>query len=84
MKSFITKILIIAILVACFGSGVWHAINYYEDRIVEKVIELIETSEFIDDIKIMIQDTIKQVVTDLLKEEFDELQNSEVVTSITP
>ena len=84
MKGFIIKVLIIAVLVACFGSGVWQAINYYEDQIIQKVIELIESSEFVDDIKVMVYDAVKDIASDLLEQELKQFAENEMINSITP
>lgn len=68
MKSLIVKILVIALLVACFGSGVWQVIDYVEDRIIATTINLIENSEFIAEVRIMVKDIAKDVIHDLLSQ----------------
>lgn len=79
MKSLITKILIIVILVVCFGGTVWQTINYIEDRIITTTVNLIEDSEFVAEIRAMIRDIAKDVVYDLLSQ-----GNDGATINITP
>jgi hypothetical protein len=79
MKSLITKILIIVVLVIFFGGTVWQTINYIEDRIITTTVNLIEDSEFVAEIRAMIRDIAKDVVYDLLSQ-----GNDGTTISITP
>lgn len=84
MKSLITKILIIVVLVVFFGGTVWQTINYIEDRIITTTVNLIEDSEFVAEIRAMIKDIAKDVVYDLLSQGYDVAITDGATISITP
>ena len=66
MKSIIIKVLVIALLVVCFGGGIWQMIDYIEDRIITSTINLIENSEFVSEIRVMVRDIARDTINDLL------------------
>lgn len=84
MKKLITKVLIIVLLVICFGSGVWQTINYIEDRIITTTINLVENSEFVAEIRAMIQDVAEDVIRDFLSQGYSVVLNDGTVVSVTP
>lgn len=68
MKGLIVKILIVVLLVVCFGGGVWQTINYIEDRIIAATVDLVENSEFVAEVRAMVQDVARDVIHDLLSQ----------------
>lgn len=66
MKSLVVKILIIALLVVCFGSGVWQTIDYIEDRIISTTVNMVDDSEFVSEIRTMIKDIVDDTIRDLV------------------
>lgn len=84
MKSLITKILIIVVIVIFFGGTVWQTINYIEDRIITTTVNLIEDSEFVAEIRAMIRDVAKDVIYELLSQGYDVAIDDGTTISITP
>lgn len=84
MKSLITKILIIVVLVIFFGGTVWQTINYIEDRIITTTVNLIEDSEFVAEIRAMIRDVAEDVIRDFLSQGYNAVLNDGTVVSVTP
>ena len=84
MKSLITKIIIIVLLVVCFGSGVWQTINYIEDRIITTTVNLVENSEFVAEVRMMIRDVARDVIHDLLSQGYSIVLDDGTVVSVTP
>lgn len=84
MKSLITKILIIVVIVIFFGGTVWQTINYIEDRIITTTVNLIEDSEFVAEIRAMIRDVAKDVIYELLSQGYDVAIDDGATISITP
>lgn len=66
MKSLVVKILIIALLVVCFGSGIWQTIDYVEDRIISTTVNMVDDSEFVSEIRTMIKDIVDDTIRDLV------------------
>ena len=66
MKSLIVKILIITLLVVCFGSGIWKTIDYVEDRIISATVNIVDDSEFVSEIRTMIKDIVDDTIRDLV------------------
>lgn len=71
MKSLLIKILVIVVLVACFGGGVWKTIDYIEDRIIETTINLVENSEFVDELREMISEIVTEAIQDMIAQGLD-------------
>lgn len=84
MKSLITKVIIVLLLVACFGGGVWQTVNYIEDRIMTTAVSLVENSEFIAEVRVMIQDVVEDVIHDLLIQGYNVVLEDGTVVSVTP
>lgn len=84
MRKMIAKVLIIVLLVICFGGGVWQTINYIEDRIITATISLVENSEFVAEIRAMTQDVAEDVIRDFLSQGHTVVLNDGTVVSITP
>ena len=84
MKSLIAKIIIIVLLVVCFGSGVWQTINYIEDRIITTTVNLVENSEFVAEVRMMIRDVARDVIHDLLSQGYSIVLDDGTVVSVTP
>lgn len=84
MKSLITKAIIVLLLVACFGGGVWQTVNYIEDRIMTAAVTLVENSEFIAEVRVMIQNVAEDVIHDLLSQGYNVVLDDGTVVSVTP
>ena len=76
MKSLFVRIIILAILVALFGTGIMQAINYIENMLITMTVELIKRSDFINEIR----DIVKEIVEEVLSEFILEGINIESVT----
>lgn len=68
MKSVLVRIVIIALLVAFFGTGVMQTINYVENMLITKTAELIENSDFIHEMRDIVKETVEEVLSDLILE----------------
>ena len=84
MKGLIGRILIIVLLVVCFGGGVWQTINYIEDRIITSTIDLVENSEFVAEIRAMVHNTAKDVIYDMLSQGYSIVLDDGASVSIAP
>lgn len=83
MKSLLLKIMVIVLLVICFGGGVWKTINYIEDQIIMSAIDFIESSEFISEFREIIRDIVKDVIMDMLSQGYGHMIY-EVLPDIAP
>lgn len=84
MKGLITKVIIVLLLVACFGGGVWQTVNYIEDRIMTTAVTLVENSEFIAEVRVMIRDVAEDVIHDLLSQGYSVVLDDGTVMNVTP
>lgn len=68
MKGFITKVIIVVALVVFFGSGVLQTIEHIEDQIIAVTVDLLENSEFIYEVRTMVQDVARDVVSEMIRD----------------
>ena len=71
MKSILLRILVIALLVTFFGTGIMQVINYVENKLITMTVELIENSEFVHEIRDIVTDIAKDVISELIREGAD-------------
>lgn len=68
MKSLLVRIIILAILVALFGTGVMQAINYIENMLITMTVELIKSSDFINEIRDIVKEIVEEVLSGFILE----------------
>lgn len=71
MKSILLRILVIALLVTFLGTGIIQVINYVENKLITMTVELIENSKFVHEIRDIVTDIAKDVISELIRESAD-------------